>query len=69
MAYVAEKIGRKKTILFMTIPTVISWALIIFAKSIVQVLVGRFFIGFSGSAVFSIVPRYVAEIAEVSGSP
>ncbi|XP_026461308.1 facilitated trehalose transporter Tret1-like [Ctenocephalides felis] len=64
LAYMAEKIGRKKTILWMAAPTLISWILIVVATSIYQVLVARFLIGLSGSVVFSIVPRYVAEIAE-----
>lgn len=66
LAYMAEKIGRKKTILWMAAPTLISWILIVVATSIYQVLVARFLIGLSGSVVFSIVPRYVAEIAEAS---
>ncbi|KAH8290701.1 hypothetical protein KR054_005159, partial [Drosophila jambulina] len=61
-----DKIGRKVTMLIMVAPFMLGWLLIIFARHVAMLVVGRFFLGFSGASYCVSAPMYNAEIAELS---
>ncbi|XP_044253231.1 facilitated trehalose transporter Tret1-like [Tribolium madens] len=63
-AIVVDKIGRKKTLLVLTIPMIIPNLVLAFAKNINLYYFSRFFLGLGIGSVYSIVPIYVGEIAE-----
>lgn len=63
-AIVVNKIGRKKTLLILTIPMIIPHLVLAFAKNITLFYISRFFLGLGIGSVYSIVPIYVGEIAE-----
>ncbi|KAF2900528.1 hypothetical protein ILUMI_05660 [Ignelater luminosus] len=64
--YVADKFGRKKANLFLTLPYMINWLLIVFATSPFMLYVARFFSGIATGAMCVTAPMYIGEIAEVS---
>lgn len=41
----AEKIGRKQTAIFIAIPFIVSWLLVVFAKNVMMLLIARVLIG------------------------
>lgn len=57
-------IGRKYLMLFMVIPFIIGWLVIIFANSVLMFGIGRFITGISVGAFCVLAPLYTAEIAE-----
>jgi MFS family permease len=59
-----KKFGRKMTMMGLVIPFVIGWSLVIFAKNLEMMLVGRFIIGLAGGAFCVSAPQYSSEIAE-----
>lgn len=61
-----EKIGRKKGLLFSTVPFLIGWILVASARSIYQLYVARLIFGFALAVPFTILPMYIGEIAETS---
>ncbi|XP_001664195.2 facilitated trehalose transporter Tret1-2 homolog [Aedes aegypti] len=61
-----KMIGRKWAMLTMVLPLLLGWLLIIFAKNVAMLLVGRFFLGMGGGAFCIAVPAYTAEIAQSS---
>lgn len=63
-AGLVDKLGRKNMMLIMTIPTLIGWAMIIWAESVVWVCAGRLLTGFASGSYSVIVPLYTSEIAE-----
>ncbi|KAK2587151.1 hypothetical protein KPH14_002909 [Odynerus spinipes] len=64
--YAAERFGRKRSLLFCVVPYTIGWALIATASAVAQFYVARLIFGFALSFVFTIVPMYCGEIAEIS---
>ncbi|XP_011636518.2 facilitated trehalose transporter Tret1-like [Pogonomyrmex barbatus] len=55
--------GRKKTMLFTIVPTIISWLLIAFATSAWELYVSRFVGGLSLGIAYSATPMYLGEIS------
>ncbi|KAK4877061.1 hypothetical protein RN001_009567 [Aquatica leii] len=61
-----DQLGRKKAMLYLTIPFMIGWILIIFPQSLTMIYVGRFLTGMAGCAFCVSTPIYTCEIAEKS---
>ncbi|KAK4877066.1 hypothetical protein RN001_009572 [Aquatica leii] len=59
-----DTFGRKTTLLFLTIPVIVGWLLILFANSIDIILIGRFITGIGTGSLYVLVPLYASEIAE-----
>lgn len=64
IGFLTDKFGRKNLLLFLTLPFLIGWSLIIWAKSAEMFCIGRFITGMAGGAFTVIVPIYIGEIAE-----
>lgn len=64
--YLADKIGRKPTLLLLAIPHIVSYIAFAFAKSIEVIYFGRYFGGISLASVYVVLPMYISEIAEDS---
>lgn len=62
----SDKLGRKKTLLLLTVPFVLSWAIIIFTSKLWLIYVARFIVGVAVGAACVVVPTYITEIAETS---
>ncbi|XP_044732105.1 facilitated trehalose transporter Tret1-like [Chrysoperla carnea] len=62
-AILANKIGRKKTILLIAIPEIFTWIAVILAKDIYCLCAAQFVRGITGGAVFAVIPMYVGEIS------
>nr|XP_050862849.1 facilitated trehalose transporter Tret1-like isoform X1 [Vespula vulgaris] len=61
--FAIDKIGRKYTLLFCGLPLVLSWCLIIVAKSVTMLYVARFFSGISLRLGLMVIPIYLDEIS------
>lgn len=59
-----DKIGRRMTLLTLTAPFLIGWALIIWANSIIMLYLGRFITGLAVGACCVAAPIYTSEIAQ-----
>ncbi|KAJ8977238.1 hypothetical protein NQ317_003813 [Molorchus minor] len=64
--YLADKIGRKYTLLTCGAPVLISYLILAFSKTAILYYVARFLTGMSVGGVFTVLPIYVGEIAEDS---
>ncbi|XP_012287765.1 facilitated trehalose transporter Tret1 [Orussus abietinus] len=64
--YLAERLGRKKTLLLCTLPYTIGWILVGTATNIPQLYVARLISGIALAVPFTVLPMYVGEIAETS---
>lgn len=62
----ADKLGRKKSLLLLAAPFLLSWAIIIFSSKLWLIYVARFIVGSGVGAACVIVPTYISEIAEIS---
>ncbi|XP_044732094.1 facilitated trehalose transporter Tret1-like [Chrysoperla carnea] len=62
-AILANKIGRKKTILLIAIPEIFTWIAVILAKDIYCLCAAQFVRGITGGAAFAVIPMYVGEIS------
>ncbi|XP_044594914.1 facilitated trehalose transporter Tret1-1-like [Cotesia glomerata] len=62
----ADKLGRKKALLLLAGPFLLSWTMIVFAKSVWVLYIARFVGGISVGASCVLVPTYIAEIASPS---
>lgn len=58
-------IGRKWTLLLSGIPLLIGWILVCVANSIAYIYAARIIWGLAVGQLFTVVPMYVGEIAEV----
>ncbi|XP_059048124.1 facilitated trehalose transporter Tret1-like [Achroia grisella] len=69
-AYLADRFGRKTTLLIGAVPFIIGWLLIIFAKSVGVLYIARMFSGLGYGIVYTVAPMYTGEIAtnEVRGA-
>lgn len=69
-AYMADRFGRKTTLLLGAIPFIIGWVLVIVAKSVAVLYVARMFSGLGYGIVYTVAPMYTGEIAtnEVRGA-
>ncbi|XP_044733641.1 facilitated trehalose transporter Tret1-like [Chrysoperla carnea] len=66
---ISNNYGRKKAILFATIPFIISAIITIFAETILQFYMARFIGGFGVGIAYTVIPMYISEIssAEIRG--
>ncbi|KOC68300.1 Facilitated trehalose transporter Tret1 [Habropoda laboriosa] len=64
--YMAERWGRKKTLLAAVIPFTLGWILVASAKVVFQLYVARIILGIGLAFAFTVVPMYCGEIAEIS---
>ncbi|KAK1136083.1 hypothetical protein K0M31_000652 [Melipona bicolor] len=62
----ADKMGRKKSLLLLSVPFLVSWGLILVAKNIRLLYIARFVVGIGVGAGCVLGPTYISEIAEVS---
>ncbi|XP_012531503.1 facilitated trehalose transporter Tret1 [Monomorium pharaonis] len=62
----SDKLGRKRTLLLLTVPFLLSWAIIIFTSKLWLIYVARFMVGVAVGAACVVVPTYISEIAETS---
>ena len=65
----ADRIGRKWTLLSAACPALVSWLMLIFVRSVVPIYIGRFILGIAIGMVYAVTPMYVGEISEVSPEP
>lgn len=61
---VVDWVGRKNIILFNTFPFLAAWIIIAFAKESIYLHIARFLAGLGDGSSFTVVPIYLAEIAE-----
>lgn len=64
--FLCDKIGRKLTLLCITIPLVTGWLLVLFAQSFFILYLGRLISGMGFGACIIAVPIYISEISETS---
>ncbi|XP_015604212.1 facilitated trehalose transporter Tret1 [Cephus cinctus] len=64
--YLADKVGRKRAILIITLPLLFCWYLVGFTHNLVWILLGRALAGTSIGASSVTVPMYVYEISEAN---
>ncbi|KAJ8920255.1 hypothetical protein NQ315_011916 [Exocentrus adspersus] len=64
--YLADKIGRKFTLLICGTPFLVAFLLLAFGKALWMYYIARFISGMSVGGVFTVMPMYVGEIAEDS---
>lgn len=64
--YFADKFGRKKLIIILTLPFILSWFLIIIASNVHFIVIARFLAGISVGGICVVGPMYIGEIAEAS---
>lgn len=62
----ADKLGRKKSLLALAVPFLLSWAIIVIASQLWLIYAARFIAGIGVGAACVLVPTYVSEIAETS---
>jgi len=61
-----DAIGRKNTMLLLSVPFVLGWLLIGYAQNLAMMLIGRFVAGFCGGGFSLVAPVYIGETAEDS---
>lgn len=67
---IVDIIGRKKLVIFSSLPFVVSWLMVGFAPSSVLMFVGRFLAGAADGLSFTAVPMYLGKYndMEIKGS-
>jgi MFS family permease len=66
VALLADRIGRKRTLLFTACPAFVSWIILIFVDTVEPIYVARFILGIAAGMVYAVLPMYVGEMSEVS---
>ncbi|XP_063897484.1 glycosylphosphatidylinositol anchor attachment 1 protein [Helicoverpa armigera] len=66
VGYIADKIGRKRTAILSGLCYALSWSIIATAKSVTQILIGRFVIGMGTGLHIVTGVVYVGEISQTS---
>ncbi|OXA62848.1 facilitated trehalose transporter Tret1-2 homolog [Folsomia candida] len=61
-----DRIGRKNTMLILSVPFVLGWLLIGYAQNLAMMLCGRFISGFCGGGFSLVAPVFIGETAEDS---
>ncbi|XP_050534174.1 facilitated trehalose transporter Tret1-like isoform X1 [Daktulosphaira vitifoliae] len=61
--FILDKLGRKNTVLFSMILSIMAWIVIGFIPKINVLCLARFILGISVGLVFTAVPTYIAEIS------
>lgn len=64
--YFADKLGRKKVILVLSLSFLLNWILTIFAQNSLTLIMARIFAGIGTGGICVIGPIYIGEIAENS---
>ncbi|CAK9830994.1 Facilitated trehalose transporter Tret1-2 homolog [Anthophora retusa] len=62
----ADKMGRKKSLLLLSVPFLLSWGIIVVATDVKLLYIARFLVGMGVGAGCVLGPTYISEIAEVS---
>lgn len=62
----ADIFGRKPTVAFLAVPTILSWLMILFANHVYWLYAARLLAGAVIGAVTATVPMYIGETAEIS---
>lgn len=62
--FLLDKIGRKYTLLLLSIPQIIAWTLIATSTCVPMLYVARLFTGIADGALFTTLPIYICEILE-----
>lgn len=62
----ADIFGRKPTVAFLAVPTILSWLMILWANHVYWLYAARLLAGAVIGAVTATVPMYIGETAEVS---
>ncbi|XP_018329738.1 facilitated trehalose transporter Tret1-like [Agrilus planipennis] len=65
LGYLADRFGRKKCTLVLTIPVVLFTALAYIGSNVYYIYIGRVFSGLGTGGMSAIAPRYMSEIADV----
>ncbi|OXA48919.1 facilitated trehalose transporter Tret1 [Folsomia candida] len=66
VGFLMDRIGRKHTMMLLSLPFVLGWLLIGFATNLAMILAGRFITGFCGGGFSLVAPVYIGETAEDS---
>ncbi|XP_054278775.1 facilitated trehalose transporter Tret1-like [Macrosteles quadrilineatus] len=61
--YIMDRFGRKKSLIFCSIFPILSWILIVFAKSPIYLCISRLLAGIWVGIITTVAPMYTAEIA------
>lgn len=64
--FILDRLGRKNTILFSMILSIITWLLIGFVPNLYVLCAARFVLGISVGLIFTAVPTYIAEVSTVT---
>lgn len=63
-ASLGDIIGRKRTILLITIPGIASWILKAVARDVTLFYISRVLVGFHAGCYFALIPMYIGEISD-----
>ncbi|CAG4973565.1 unnamed protein product [Colias eurytheme] len=66
VGFIAQKFGRRPTILMLAVPLLINWLLTIFANGAGMLISARFFAGLATGGICVAAPMYIGEIAETA---
>ncbi|XP_031623073.1 facilitated trehalose transporter Tret1-like [Contarinia nasturtii] len=61
--FITNRFGRKMPLIFITIPTIASWSLILYAQNFYFLTISRILSGFVSGGIFGTVPGFLSEIA------
>lgn len=61
--FITNIFGRKVPLIIITVPMIISWSLILFARNVFYLYASRFMGGFFGGGAYIITPLFLSEIA------
>ncbi|XP_068148977.1 facilitated trehalose transporter Tret1-like [Drosophila tropicalis] len=64
IGFLINMIGRKWTMLFLVLPFLLGWGLLIWAKNLAMMYSSRFILGIAGGAFCVTAPMYTGEIAQ-----
>ncbi|KAM8716072.1 hypothetical protein ACLKA7_003024 [Drosophila subpalustris] len=62
--WLADKIGRRRCLLFAAYPMLVHWFIIPFARNPFHLTVARFLAGSAGGCCFTVIPIYITELAQ-----
>ncbi|CAO1385949.1 unnamed protein product [Diamesa tonsa] len=62
--WLADKYGRKVSLVSLSVPQILSWLLIYYAENTNFLMASRFLSGFAGGGIFIVVPLFISEISE-----
>ncbi|XP_022834751.1 facilitated trehalose transporter Tret1-like [Spodoptera litura] len=64
IGFIMDAVGRKKTLLSLTVPFVVGWGFITYAGSVKVLLIGRFITGLGGGGLSVTGPVYANEVSQ-----